>query len=1246
MSNIFGLRQLSPNEFSELQKQQRNTPRRSSCDVGGTPSTTDQYSEDGHGPSVEHKRRPLYSMSSNASSNATSNATTTFRDRIAHFNKASSRSSTTRIATKTATKTARKVSLEQEETTHVADKMVTTIVPAPDVDYTMPLEQQFAQLQRALDSLSPRHRASQTIWRDCLVSLQNQWCSTTQALENRQQDMLEQLERREKEIILLSKRCAQQSDKLKSVHRLQAAKNSLEARLQAMQELEQTVQSQRLQLEATQEKKQSLQQELDRVNRDSARIREQLDTCQAQYERLAEEKQQWREERARLNEQLDRQQQRQQVIIQEERSTHQQEIDKQKVEIVALSKQVEKLQQANHNAEQDIKQTMERHTNELEQQKCDENVRLKYWQDHLASEKTRLEAELLQQMKEKLLEQSQLYDEQLTAQTDKINQLHEHYGQRMGDLSQKLEESQSSCASVQRELSLIREAREKDLAVKDDAYKEKERSFHREIQKYQQQIDQLATELREKEESLCDMERRHQNALERLQKEALVAIQTLQAKLQEKHSQVTALEATVKDLERSLSDNKTVRETLASRSENLATQVRQLTQKCQHGSKENEKLSHVNDTLRLIINELEAKVENQHADIASAKVQYESQISFLESSIQELTEKLSEKGCSITDLESELETTMDNLMLVSSELDAARQDSRLVASLTSDLEAVQLDIDTCKETLSERDVEVAELEAEILKLQMELELEKQQNSQMEKHRANCQIKHEREIQSLRNYIAELRRDLDQASRQRVDYRHLHTKTQSIVHRLEEELRIANEIAAKNSQSSQALVAQHTEEVERLCARQDAKCSMWEEQAASLELDLARLSQAHAGQLAAKEKEITRLSAQLDQARDKAKAFLEETVEESSLRRQQLSSSRAQVQRLETKLTDMEMNRIPKLESQLVDALSCNESLRNELRVQRAEAQSLAKERDEAAKLLREKSTASQTIIEQLNGELQTLRQAHATSAQQCQSVQANLEEALQRCEQVEHENQRLAETVATNQQVHIERSEKHFQSVQQLQMDLETQISRHEALQAANAKLQSDSERLSQDLKVKTKQCADMTSKANISAAEADACKQKLRASATRVDELEMALVESNAKCRDLSVALDGKDNECAAALEQERALRELLNEELVELKAKFEAQSNDKQTNADLIKEVATLKDKIRRQEAYLKRRLNKERLARKRGTKSQDIFRGVKSSESFSSHNSAPILNIPDVSLIDCDSSLDEELDSILAD
>ena len=122
------------------------------------------------------------------------------------------------------------------------------------------------------------------------------------------------------------------------------------------------------------------------------------------------------------------------------------------------------------------------------------------------------------------------------------------------------------------------------------------------------------------------------------------------------------------------------------------------------------------DTLKLMTIEYDRKIQDIQNKVAT-EVEKKMHAEMLE-----LQAKLSEKSAEIEALRKDVSTHMQELMVATSELQKLEEDSATLDSLFRDVEVLQLERFELSETLHERDTEIAELSAEILKLEIEKEL--------------------------------------------------------------------------------------------------------------------------------------------------------------------------------------------------------------------------------------------------------------------------------------------------------------------------------------------------------------------------------------------------------------------------------------------------------------------------------------------------------------------------------------------
>lgn len=122
------------------------------------------------------------------------------------------------------------------------------------------------------------------------------------------------------------------------------------------------------------------------------------------------------------------------------------------------------------------------------------------------------------------------------------------------------------------------------------------------------------------------------------------------------------------------------------------------------------------DTLKLMTIEYDRKILDIQNKVATEMEKK------MHSEMLELQAKLCEKSAEIEALRKDVSTHMQELMVATSELQKLEEDSATLDSLFRDVEVLQQERFELSETLHERDTEIAELSAEILKLEIEKEL--------------------------------------------------------------------------------------------------------------------------------------------------------------------------------------------------------------------------------------------------------------------------------------------------------------------------------------------------------------------------------------------------------------------------------------------------------------------------------------------------------------------------------------------
>jgi len=182
--------------------------------------------------------------------------------------------------------------------------------------------------------------------------------------------------------------------------------------------------------------------------------------------------------------------------------------------------------------------------------------------------------------------------------------------------------------------------------------------------------------------------------------------------------------------------------------------------------------------------------------------------------------------------------------------------------------------------------------------------------------------------------------------------------------------------------------------------------------------------------------------------------------------------------------------------------------------------------------------------------------------------------------------------------------EKHFANRQeegaemqkcQVRLQKELQESRDEVSSLLNQL--SEMEEL---LKSRTKLLADMVSHNKETEGKKDNTVRELAELEKLSQELKHDLEQRQIELNQAKAVFSKKEDQLIDAIQKERELREVTEVELENVSSKLRNWKKDDKEVAELEKENSTLRDKVRRQEAYLKRKLQKDKVLRERSSKS----------------------------------------------
>jgi nucleoprotein TPR len=1382
MSTFFGLRHMSPKGFSALQQQQKEyqIARRKSDTALTSDSSASNVATTTTG---RHSLRPpLKRISPNARTGQERTSSRSFG----------------KVVTQRSSSLA-KASLPTES------------YDLLEANFSLPqLALRISELKQCCETMttrsSPRVQASQVVdpevqkewWTALRVKLQSiqqglddveaertQLSQTAVSLVTTRNDLQQQLQLRDQEIQSLAKRCAQQADKLTSVHQLQAIHATLAADLhQTIQEYEQQCKlSSQLkdQLECSRQDTERLTQELNRVNQDYEQVTAQLEESARLVQRLTEEKAQWKLERVQLEQQMEASQRKLEMRLSKARGQFEDQLTCKENSIGELKCQVTQLEEKEQMTDNNLRESALQHEKELKTQQKDLEAKRE-----LAVQQCEAEmAELRQSHREEketlqtsLAEYKHTSEHQIATSTDLCIRLEQtelvrkeevrQWQERLLTAQEEAEENRSrlelelatETSKGENRLQNLAIQMEQKLAEMQVRVKQTEDCATGEIARLNQDHEgevsriQLAIEERERtiqelEDNLCTTIQRHRDELGETLELHVTQVREIQASCEqrearleatinqqkceiedsiEKHKRQSQLFADLKSasqehlaeqksyyekaLENQITDARQLAETSRDELEDKANIIIQLEDAlayqeqlygklCKESELEGSELRDQHNSLRLElrqeISSLQAQAEQHRiefskkaaetdhiekesevlrADIDSFKstlIQSETilsneradnkrHIELMGEAASQLEAKLVEKASTIDSLQVELDVTMQELMSITGELEKAREDSKLVADLTSDLEAMQLDQSNQEEMLHEKDTYIAELEAEILKLGMENEMEHQRASRAERMCSNF----ETEIESLEDARESLSIDLRKASLQIDRDRETIDECRVKVKELNEDVMEYKAAAERSGSRREDASSEYRIALEKLKEDHQAEHRTVGENMAALELELGRKIKTLEIEVLAKNDALETATRQLKDARQVANDLSESSYGETSALRRNLHECRLELSSRDDEVQDLRCRAIPRLEGE-VAVLTCNvEELQRKHRSLMSEKEIATKERDDLTQVVVEKSINSKAVIDELMRTAETqqtrieeMNQRLRTENASSEEMKIKISESARQAREAEFSSQEIAELKATvkslrqqtkrlSSDVHREKSKStELESAQRkLRWEFNQQARRTALLQSSGEDVVAERDRLLEEVAEKARQSSDALAKSRRLQAELQLCEERKCAAVIRNEELEVSITEVKSDFKNLELLTLVKEDEFAASLEHERALKSLVEDELRELVEKQGRLTKDKQSSTDLKKEVESLKSKIRRQEAFLQRRLNKERMTRQKAAQTQAIFRTERLQPGLRNQAIAAQRGMSDVSSVGWDSSFDTDLDSLLAD
>ena len=123
------------------------------------------------------------------------------------------------------------------------------------------------------------------------------------------------------------------------------------------------------------------------------------------------------------------------------------------------------------------------------------------------------------------------------------------------------------------------------------------------------------------------------------------------------------------------------------------------------------------------LSEMQQEHQRRHSELTKELQEHILLCQQRDAQVEQLKSEMTHSADLIVTLETEVASTLEKLMSATSTIQKAEEDSAMFHALTCDIESLQQEQERLSERLHERDTNIAELSAEILKLEMEKHLE-------------------------------------------------------------------------------------------------------------------------------------------------------------------------------------------------------------------------------------------------------------------------------------------------------------------------------------------------------------------------------------------------------------------------------------------------------------------------------------------------------------------------------------------
>jgi chromosome segregation ATPase len=785
-------------------------------------------------------------------------------------------------------------------------------------------------------------------------------------------------------------------------------------------------------------------------------------------------------------------------------------------------------------------------------------------------------------------------------------------------------------------------------------------------------LEELKKETSEWEAERERMQEEHEAQLELQRVDHLNAIEQLREELKSR-------ETKVKDLDRLLQDKIMSIARLRNQLTNLeASQADTITRMTSEYERTIQTIAEEHE--KALAHEVESKLQ----DIVNQC--REQELSFAQDEINILQEKLSEKNAEIESLRNDVSIHMQELMTTTTELQKLQEDSAMLDGLFQDVETLECERHSLSEKLHEKDTEIAELSAEILKLEIEKELAGQEslnakalNDKLEaaerENESSIQRLHEVEAayQSLANEIRRINSDNDETvTRIRSEYDaaicdlqrklqrvEMASQTASVIHTetvAAKDKAIANlleqmscikadyqtELSSLHDEierAKTALAAQQQDQVRNALddretirslkaelarttadlqanevnasshiARLELEVRRWHTQALDLDSQIVVSTlehQAEADNLKQSLDDLRRDNGNLRRTIQDNASILEETVsrhKQSSVNADnRIDQLEDQVRQLQATIADLEnsgkkiasdhQREVESLARKISDLQSGGESSRSQAETKKKEYESVIEKLNQSvADIRRERDFSQMSLagtrrkLEEESAQLALMTRSHKEVAASERALQEEYKQLRLTLEDVRNER----DTLILGMEREIYRRDSGQEEALRNELALaEQKLIDHEQQMAT----------LEEALQERTKLLADMVAHNKELQAKVDRSDHEFRVMEERSSTLQVRLLDREDELRHLRTEWQEKEDDYLGRLHCEHNLRVLSETDLAAATQRLETLRLEGRDLMELEKENAALKDKIRRQEAFLQRKIEQDKAARDRG-------------------------------------------------